>query len=191
MQYPWNNFLHTQVEQSIRLVFENAKRPASSECESSEPSASSSHPTEATMLAVSLINESRLIDKLLKAYYHYCDLVAPRPAFMGHLVKIIDTVNSASEIVEVKECLDQLDSDTKELLNKFIIDVLEPTKSRIATPLIADVIVTDLSDSDKQEAEKVITTTTVCTSTSSTSSTFTRTPLPLDILEVTLIQCDK
>lgn len=152
MNYPWNNFLHTQVEQSIRLVFENAKRPASSESESSESSASSPpHPNEATLLATSLITESRIIHKLLGAYYDYCDTL-PRPAFMGHLVKILDTVNNASQTGVIKQCVDELDSDTKEMWNKFIIDVLEPTKSRIAKPLIADVNVTDFKDTQQLEA---------------------------------------
>ena len=150
MQYPWNNFLHTQVEQSIRLIFENAKRPASSECESNESSAFSD-PNEAALLAMSLITESRIIHKLLEAYYLYCDTL-PRPAFMGHLVKIVDTINNASQTGVIKKCVEELDPDTKELWNKFIIDVLEPTKSRIAKPLIADVNVSDFKDTQQLEA---------------------------------------
>lgn len=156
LNYPWNNFLHTQVEQCIRLIFENAKRPvsSSSENESSDSSATppSAGPSESFLLAISLIKEVFIIHRLLDAYYNYCDTL-PRPAFMGHLVKILDTIDShASQVQEIKKCLDEMDADTRDLLAKFTTDVLMPTKARISKPLIADVNAYDFKDTQQQEA---------------------------------------
>lgn len=158
LSYPWNNFLHTQVEQCIRLIFENAKRSASSSKEENETNKEETEttdntgPNESCLLASSLITEILIVHKLLEAYYNYCDTL-PRPAFMGHLVKILDTIHTyASEVEEIQKCLDEMDTDTKELLAKFTTDVLLPTNSRISKPLIPDVNVHDFKDTQQQEA---------------------------------------
>lgn len=139
-EYPWNSFLHTQVEQSIRLIFQNTKTssPVTS------PDVENVEARDAAIsLARELIHQAKLIERLIDAWNTFNGssddkVVKPRPGYMGHLIKIANHVVEASQQDAVRNIVDDLPQEVGVTWDNFVKTSLADVMTRMKTPLVAE-----------------------------------------------------
>lgn len=155
--YPWNSFLHTQVEQSVRLIFFNSKAtspvtsPTEEEASDARKSDDKASREAAVLLVRELIQDTRLMTVIPQIWSRFNQkeegsdreipvLIEHRPGFMGHLIKIANYINDAvSSDDNVKEFLDSLPPETREAWDSFVDSSLPALNTRMKTPLVPDV----------------------------------------------------
>lgn len=173
-KYPWNSFLHTQVEQSIKLIFINSKAssPVTSPTEDGEavskkPENGSSQEA-AALLVQELIQETCLIEDIPRIWSMFNQRVEgsnielpvsvdPRPGYMGHLIKIANDINDASVTDESVRCLiDGLSVKKKEAWQTFVEGSLVRVNERMKVPLVPEVPATIFENEASQRQESVL-----------------------------------
>ena len=157
-QYPFNNFLHTQVEQTIRCIFNNIKKSSPvttpfgaedlKDCQLSgfvTPGDGDKPEAAAVLVLKSLFEESKIISRILDVWKENhpeateesngSTKVKVRPGYMGHLLKIANHVVDTGTEDVVKELLEK--DDRYEDWNCFVNGTLTETNKRLTTPLVA------------------------------------------------------
>jgi len=177
LEYPWNSFLHIQVEQIVKLIFDNTRLSspvtspevvnqmtddASSETPASQPDAGEekndvSGREAAKLLAKELILEAKLPIRIATIWnqHQQNSKENPRPGFMGHVVKIANHINDAiSSEEEMKGWIQELPSEEKELWDSFVTTSLAEVNTRLSTPLVADA--PSLNDENNLQKESIL-----------------------------------
>lgn len=138
--YPWNNFLHTQVEQSIKSVLVNIK--STSPLTTPEP-ADAEFPAKgqetAVLLADDLLDSAQLVKRLLDVWAEAETNVAekhPRLGYMGHIIKIANHVVDSSQEEALKRKLEGLPTELGDAWTLFVSTKLTEINKRIQTPLV-------------------------------------------------------
>ena len=152
-EYQWNSFLHTQVEQSIRLIFQNTKTssPVTSpdvECVEARDAAIS--------LARELLLQTKLIQRLVHAWYTNTgsdgNTGQPRPGYMGHLIRIANHVVEASAQEAVIKIMADLPEDVRVTWDNFVQSSLAEVITRLQTPLVAEAPSAGYGESHQHES---------------------------------------
>lgn len=152
-EYPWNSFLHTQVEQSIRLIFQNTKTssPVTS------PDVESVEARDAAIsLARELLLEAKLIQRLIDAWYTYSGSDGgggkPRPGYMGHLIRIANHLVEASAQDAVLKIVADLPEEVRVTWDNFVKTSLAEVITRLQTPLVAEAPSAGYGESHQHES---------------------------------------
>ncbi|RWS31098.1 serine/threonine-protein phosphatase 6 regulatory subunit 3-like protein [Leptotrombidium deliense] len=142
--YPWNNFLHTQVEQSIKSILNNAKSnsPVTSPTVADGDSSHSSQ--EVTSLLVDqLFSDARLIERIIDIWesYHADDTSTkqPRPGYMGHVIKIANNIVLNKDQDAVLNATKLISDEYKRKWDFFVDKTLSDINKRMQTPLVNEV----------------------------------------------------
>ncbi|KAI1296809.1 Serine/threonine-protein phosphatase 6 regulatory subunit 3 [Halotydeus destructor] len=144
--YPWNNFLHTQIEQSLKLIF-GQLRNNSSTAEGQDCN---------KQLVRDILIDGKLVDRILEAW-SIADNCArdkkPRPGYMGHIIKIANIVSEVSDHEIVLSCFEEFEEDVKENWKNFLLNNIETINKRYKTPLVNEVpMKSDLEGSRQDNA---------------------------------------
>lgn len=177
-EYPWNSFLHIQVEQIVKLIFDNTRLSSpvtspeivnqttgetsssvtpASQLDGGEEKNDVSGREAAKLLAKELILEAKLPIRIATIWnqHQQNSKENPRPGFMGHVVKIANHINDAiSSDEEMKGWIQELLSEEKELWESFVTTSLVEVNTRLSTPLVADA--PSLNDEDSLQKESIL-----------------------------------
>lgn len=130
-KYSWNNFLHTQLEQSIGLVLSN--QPTDNEEGKQE------HP-----LLIHLFHKSHLMQRILDAWEENEQAQSKtgghRKGYMGHLIKIANHIakncDSGTNANLIKEQIKELPEEYQKKWDAYIIGPLADVNKKNDTPLV-------------------------------------------------------
>ena len=135
--YPHNNFLHTQVENSIKYILDNNEF-----YDSAIDLLKVNHFPKDEESVNSLINqlftECKIIERILKAwneYYSETECPNPKPGYMGHIIKIANHIVKSKHLAIVKQNLEKLPSETLQDWNNLVEVRLAAINKRIQLPL--------------------------------------------------------
>ena len=144
------------MEQSIKLIFENSKATSPVTSPTEEVSNSSKKPEDgssqeaAVLLVKELIQDTCLISEIPKIWARFNQRIEgldvevpvttePRPAYMGHLIKIANYMNESVTADEtIKRLLDDVPAELLEEWNNFVRNSLLKVNERMKTPLVPD-----------------------------------------------------
>lgn len=140
-EYPWNNFLHTQVEQSIKSIFASLKStsPVTSPVPSDNSTPTAASLETASLLAGELLEGAQLVKRLVEAVKDSEDRVTSnqhRLGYMGHIFEISNHVVDFSQEPALKQRLDDMDPEIGETWKLFVSNTLAESNKRIQTPLV-------------------------------------------------------
>ncbi|RWS09305.1 Serine/threonine-protein phosphatase 6 regulatory subunit 3-like protein [Dinothrombium tinctorium] len=143
--YPWNNFLHTQVEQSIKSILNNSKSnsPVTSPTPNDDISNLPSSQETTILLVKQLFSDSQLIKRMLDAWDCFNNeenkQKQPRPGYMGHIIKIANHIVASKDQEVVATELQNLSAEYSSKWNRFVNETLAEINKRIQTPLVNEI----------------------------------------------------
>lgn len=143
--YPWNNFLHTQIEHTIQAILESTKRTSPVTSPSGKPETGHE---QAALLFNDLIGEGQLVAKILDAFK--TTESSTRLGYMGHLIKIANLIVEHGAEDPVKSFFENCDKELSERWNTFVENELNQINTVQGTPLVEDRV--PFEDNLKQES---------------------------------------
>lgn len=156
-KYPHNNFLHTQVEQSIQCILKNSKSPSpiiSPESEEKPDISKESIESLSGILKQLIIDKNllkKIVDYVGDPYVPGVKSETPRPSFIGHLINIANHITANSEIPSLKSIINSLDKDVLKTWDEFVKGPFITARLLLGSPLVQ---VTTDSESGLEEKVK-------------------------------------
>lgn len=115
VEYPWNNLLHTQVEQAVHLIIKNCRRDEDLKYQVDMQQHSSNNVVE----PINDLPSLALLSQLLNECDIICRLLSPHrigeQANFGHIIQMINSISISCDLDTIKDHLNEMKDKRPEL----------------------------------------------------------------------------